>query len=51
MDVREGGTSLFCMRSPAFGDPYNTGTYQKIVEISRVGMAQVLDKMAASLSR
>jgi len=45
LDVRQGGTSLVCMRAPAdLGgrEMYNTGT-----DLFRVGMEQCLDKMAA----
>ncbi|HVG65858.1 MAG TPA: SRPBCC domain-containing protein, partial [Actinomycetota bacterium] len=30
MDVREGGTSLVCMRSPDGHDIYNTWTYERV---------------------
>lgn len=40
MDVREGGTSLVCMRSPGFGDLYNTWTYHKIVPMERLEFIQ-----------
>jgi uncharacterized protein YndB with AHSA1/START domain len=30
MDVREGGTSLVCMRSPDGHDTYNTWTYERV---------------------
>lgn len=33
MDVREGGTSLVCMRTPDGQDLYNTWTYRKIVPL------------------
>jgi uncharacterized protein YndB with AHSA1/START domain len=36
MDVREGGTSLVCMRSPAGQDLYNTWTYREIVPRQRL---------------
>lgn len=36
MDVRVGGSSLVCMRSPEGHDMYNTWTYQKIVPESRL---------------
>jgi uncharacterized protein YndB with AHSA1/START domain len=36
MDVREGGTSLVCMRSPDGHDLYNTWTYRKIVPTQRL---------------
>jgi len=39
MDVREGGTSLVCMRAPVeYGgqDMYNTWTYTKIVPLQRM---------------
>lgn len=37
MDFREGGTSLVCMRSPEYGDFYNTWTYETIVPMERIG--------------
>jgi uncharacterized protein YndB with AHSA1/START domain len=43
MDVREGGTSLICMRAPAeFGgqDFYNTWTYSRIVPNERLEFVQ-----------
>lgn len=40
MDFREGGTSLVCMSSPAFGDLYNTWTYQKIVPMQEIEFIQ-----------
>jgi uncharacterized protein YndB with AHSA1/START domain len=36
MDVREGGTSLVCMRSPDGHDFFNTWTYQHIVPMQRL---------------
>jgi uncharacterized protein YndB with AHSA1/START domain len=36
MDFREGGTSLVCMRSPAYGDHYSTWQYEKIVPMQRI---------------
>jgi uncharacterized protein YndB with AHSA1/START domain len=36
MDVREGGTSLVCMRSPDGHDLYNTWTYHKVVPLQRL---------------
>jgi len=36
MDVREGGTSLVCMSSPAFGDQYSTWLYGKITPMQRI---------------
>src|SRR5215207_365378 len=36
MDVREGGTSLVCMRSPDGQDPYNTWTYREIAPMERL---------------
>ena len=36
MDFREGGPSLVCMRSPQFGDLYNTWTYQIIVPMQQI---------------
>jgi uncharacterized protein YndB with AHSA1/START domain len=43
MDVREGGTSLVCMRAPAeYGgqDMYNTWTYQRIVPKEQIEFIQ-----------
>ncbi len=40
MDVREGGTSLVCMRSPEGQDLYNTWTYRKIVPMERIEFVQ-----------
>jgi uncharacterized protein YndB with AHSA1/START domain len=40
MDVREGGTSLVCMRSPAGQDLYNTWTYREIVPRQRLEFVQ-----------
>lgn len=45
MDVREGGTSLVCMRAPKeFGgqDSYNTWAYTKIVPMRRIEFFQNL---------
>ena len=36
MDVREGGTSLVCMRSPDLGDMYNTWTYTAVAPKERL---------------
>lgn len=36
MDVREGGASLVCMRSPEDHDMYNTWTYEHIVPEERL---------------
>jgi uncharacterized protein YndB with AHSA1/START domain len=36
MDVREGGTSLVCMRSPAGQDMYSTWAYQKVAPLERL---------------
>lgn len=36
MDVREGGTSLVCMRSPDGHDLYNTWTYQRVAPDERL---------------
>lgn len=36
MDVREGGTSLVCMRSPDGHDLYNTWAYRKIVPMKLI---------------
>jgi uncharacterized protein YndB with AHSA1/START domain len=40
MDVREGGTSLVCMRSPQGQDLYNTWTYREIVPLRRLEFVQ-----------
>jgi uncharacterized protein YndB with AHSA1/START domain len=40
MDVREGGTSLVCMRSPDGHDLYNTWTYHKVVPLQRMEFVQ-----------
>ena len=40
MDVREGGTSLVCMRSPDGHDLYNTWTYRRIVPGQRIEFVQ-----------
>jgi uncharacterized protein YndB with AHSA1/START domain len=40
MDVREGGTSLVCMRSPEGQDFYNTWTYRKIVPLQLIEFIQ-----------
>ena len=43
MDVREGGTSLVCMRAPAeFGgqDMYNTWTYATVIPMERLEFVQ-----------
>jgi uncharacterized protein YndB with AHSA1/START domain len=42
MDFREGGTSLFCMRSPDGVDMYTTWKYQKIVPLQRIEFIQNL---------
>jgi uncharacterized protein YndB with AHSA1/START domain len=36
MDVREGGTSLVCMRSPDGHDLYNTWTYHRVAPSERL---------------
>jgi uncharacterized protein YndB with AHSA1/START domain len=36
MDVREGGTSLVCMRSPDGVDMYNTWTYERVEPNARL---------------
>lgn len=36
MDIREGGTSLVCMRTPDGHDLYNTWTYREIVPMRRL---------------
>jgi uncharacterized protein YndB with AHSA1/START domain len=36
MDMREGGTSLVCMRSADLGDIYNTWTYTTIAPMERL---------------
>jgi uncharacterized protein YndB with AHSA1/START domain len=40
MDFREGGTSLVCMSSPAYGDLYNTWTYREIKPMQRIEFIQ-----------
>jgi uncharacterized protein YndB with AHSA1/START domain len=40
MDVREGGTSLVCMRSPDGHDIYNTWTYQRVTPMRRLEFVQ-----------
>jgi uncharacterized protein YndB with AHSA1/START domain len=40
MDVREGGTSLVCMRSPEGQDLYNTWAYTRIVPLQRIEFVQ-----------
>ena len=40
MDVREGGTSLVCMRSPEGHDLYNTWTYREVVPPRRLEFVQ-----------
>jgi uncharacterized protein YndB with AHSA1/START domain len=40
MDVREGGTSLVCMRSPQGQDLYNTWAYTEIVPLQRIEFIQ-----------
>jgi uncharacterized protein YndB with AHSA1/START domain len=40
MDVREGATSLVCMRSPEGQDLYNTCTYRRIVPQRRIEFVQ-----------
>lgn len=42
MDFREGGTSIFHMRSPDGVDMYNTWSYQKIVPLERIEFSQSL---------
>ena len=36
IDFREGGTYLFCMRSPDGQDYYSTGVYREIVPLQRI---------------
>ena len=36
MDVREGGTSLVCMRAPEFGDQYSTWHYRRVVPLREI---------------
>lgn len=43
MDVRAGGTSLVCMRSPEYGDHYSTWHYQHIVPLERI---EYIDNLA-----
>lgn len=40
MDFREGGTTIVHMRSPAFGDLYNTWRYRQIVPLQRIDFIQ-----------
>lgn len=40
MDVRVGGTSLVCMRSPEGQDLYNTWTYEKIEPFTELAFIQ-----------
>jgi uncharacterized protein YndB with AHSA1/START domain len=40
MEFREGGTTLVHMRSPAFGDLYNTWEYREIVPLQRIEFIQ-----------
>ena len=40
MDVREGGTSLVCMRSPDGHDIYNTWTYERVVPMWELEFVQ-----------
>jgi uncharacterized protein YndB with AHSA1/START domain len=40
MDVREGGTSLVCMRSPQGQDLYNTWAYTRIVPLQQIEFIQ-----------
>ena len=40
MDVREGGTSLVCMRTPDGHDLYNTWTYRHVVPQERLEFVQ-----------
>lgn len=40
MDVREGGTSLVCMRSPDGHDLYNTWTYRTVTPPERLEFVQ-----------
>jgi uncharacterized protein YndB with AHSA1/START domain len=40
MDFREGGTTIVHMRSPAFGDLYNTWEYREIVPLRRIEFIQ-----------
>ena len=36
IDFREGGTSIVCMTSPAFGEHYSTWDYTRIVPMERI---------------
>ena len=36
IDLREGGTSLYCMRSPEGQDYWSTGVYKEIVPFKRI---------------
>jgi len=40
MDFREGGTTLVCMRSPEYGDLYNTWAYEEIEPMERIEFVQ-----------
>ena len=40
MDFREGGTSFICMRSPEFGEFYNTWSYRRIVPMHEIEFIQ-----------
>lgn len=43
IDLREGGTFIFCMRAPEYQggqDSYTTGTYSKIVPLERLEFTQ-----------
>ena len=40
MDVREGGTSLVCMRSPDGHDIYNTWTYERVAPMRELEFVQ-----------
>jgi uncharacterized protein YndB with AHSA1/START domain len=40
MDVREGGTSLVCMRSPDGHDIYNTWTYERVAPMRELEFIQ-----------
>jgi len=36
IDLREGGTSLYCMRSPEGQDYWSTGVYKEIIPLKRI---------------
>lgn len=52
MDVRQGGSSLVCMRTPDGRDLYNSWIYERVepLELAKVGLEQCLDKMTAAVA-